>query len=247
VELYSYQAPAVPGEVRVRNAEQILPASDLDLFGGNITAFADLFRYHLLHMLGGWWVDTDVYCLTAQLPQASKAWAPEGGNLLNNAILKFPAGDPTCAELARLARERAGEPARWGALGPALLTEVLGSVAVPEHGGTQDGFYPLHWLEAHYVWLPERRADVDARLSGACFLHLWMKALIDCGIDLQCAPPDGSWLAAVAADEAWPGPKAPWHDWRTRRAITRYHEAPSVQRKLARIEAERLSSGRQRG
>src|SRR4029453_18431522 len=136
-------------------------------------------------------------------------------------------GDPTCAELASLARERAIEPASWGALGPSLLTEALGR-STSAHAGTRAEFYPLHWLEAHYAWLPERRDELEARLAGATFLHLWMKALTDCGIELDRAAPAGSWLADATRDEAWPGLKLPWHDWRTRRAISRYHEAPSV-------------------
>jgi hypothetical protein len=240
VELFAYHALDVPGDVRLQDAEQILPASDLTLFGGNIPAFADLFRYQLLHDRGGWWVDTDVYCLTSALPVAPRAWAPEGGDILNNAILKFPAGDPTCAELACLARERAIEPASWGALGPSLLTEVLARSTTSDHAGTRAEFYPLHWLEAHYAWLPERRAELEARLAGASFLHLWMKALTDCGIELDRAPPPGSWLADATRDEAWPGRKLPWHDWRTRRAISRYHEEPSVRSKLARIQGEHV-------
>lgn len=239
VELYSFQSIAVPEGVRLRRADEILPPSELCQFSGNITAFADLFRYQLLHDRGGWWVDTDVYCLTANLPAASRAWAPESGGLLNNAILRFPTADPACARICRLARERATLRGRFGALGPALLTEVLAGVNEGDHAGTRSSFYPLHWLEAHYVWLPEHRAEVEARLEGAAFLHLWMKALTDCGIDLHRAPPRGSWLGQACSGEAWPRRNLPWTEWKIRRSIARYHGHQSVRDKLAGIERER--------
>jgi mannosyltransferase OCH1-like enzyme len=69
---------------------------------GAITSFADVFRYELLHRHGGWWVDTDVYCLTDELPKGERVWAEQEPGLLNNAILKFlPATRSAPARLAR--------------------------------------------------------------------------------------------------------------------------------------------------
>jgi hypothetical protein len=247
VELYSYQSLDTPDGVTLSDAAQVLPAGAQAPFQGHVTAFADLFRYQLLHDRGGWWVDTDVYCLTATLPAVERAWAPEENGRLNNAILKFPARDPDCARLLDRARERAAGPDRWGALGPALVTEILGAPENPSHGGTRAEFYPLHWLEAHYVWLPEYRAEVAARLEQGVFLHCWMKALTDCGIDLRREPPAGSWLHTVTREEEWPRGNSAWHEWRTRRAIQRYHGAPSVRHKLASIETDPAARRRAHG
>jgi hypothetical protein len=241
VQLYSYEKLELPSGVSAANAADIIPADQVSRSPGGIATFTDLFRYQLLRDRGGWWVDTDVYCLAPELPAGPRAWADESDGLINNAILKFPAGDPLCVRLVEAARERIANLTRWGAIGPALLTEVVAGPPQLEHAGSRAAFYPLHWLEAHYVWLPEHRAEVDARLEGGMFLHLWMKALTDCGIPLHQAPPAGSWLASVTGDEAWPRRKLPWHDWRTRRAIERYHGAPSVRRKLACIEHERAA------
>jgi hypothetical protein len=212
----------------------------LDASHGGIPAFADLFRYQLLHDLGGWWVDTDVYCLTPDLPAVDYAWAEEEPGQLNNAILKLPAGDPLAARLRDLARERSSQPGRWGALGPALLTEViLGAGHAPILSSS--ACYPLHWLEAHYTWLPERRNEVESRLRGAGFLHLWMKALTDCGIDLYRKAPAGSWLEAACREEPWPSRNLPWAEWRTRRAVRRYHQTPSVRARLDHVVRRRAN------
>ena len=34
---------------------------------GSVAGFSNLFRYELLRRDGGWWVDTDVLCLAAEL------------------------------------------------------------------------------------------------------------------------------------------------------------------------------------
>ena len=233
VEVYAYHPLEVPAGVRIRPAEEILPASDLKLFD-SVQSFADLFRYELLHAQGGWWVDTDVYCLKPTLPGAARAWAAEESGLLNNAILRFPPKDPACARLCRLARERGSVPHRWGAIGPKLVTEILEGSPDGDHGGSTAAFYPLHWMEAHYAWLPERRAELESRLAGAVFLHLWMKALTMFGIELDRAPPSGSWLEMACAGERWPRRNFPWSDWRIRRSISRYHDTEWARSRLAR-------------
>jgi hypothetical protein len=35
---------------------------------GSVSAFSNLFRYYLLHQMGGWWVDADVVCLSECVP-----------------------------------------------------------------------------------------------------------------------------------------------------------------------------------
>lgn len=241
VRLYSYQALEVPPGVLLANAADIISPDQVRGLQGSIVTFTDLFRYQLLLDRGGWWVDTDVYCLSPALPVGPRAWATESEGLINNAILKFPAGDPLCAHLVELARERIAQPARWGSLGPALATEVLAGAPSSAPAANRAAFYPLHWLEAHYVWLPEYRGQVDSRLEGGVFFHLWMKALTDCGIPPHRAPPAGSWLASATHEEAWPGRKLPWYHRRTRRAIKRYHDAPSVRHKLTSVENERAT------
>ena len=67
--LYCYQPiENVPQGVQVRDANEILPESEIFLhrgiFGaGSPALFSDIWRYKLLHERGGWWVDTDVVCV----------------------------------------------------------------------------------------------------------------------------------------------------------------------------------------
>ncbi len=64
---------------------------------GSPAAFANVFRYKLLHERGGWWVDLDVLCLADAPPGAPVSLARENETMVNNAILIFPAGHPAMA------------------------------------------------------------------------------------------------------------------------------------------------------
>ena len=67
--LYTYDPiDNVPDGVALQDAGQILPQSLIfrnqnGQGKGSMAAFSDLFRYKLLLDRGGWWVDTDVFCL----------------------------------------------------------------------------------------------------------------------------------------------------------------------------------------
>jgi cytochrome P450 len=231
VRLYSYRPLDLPEGVTREDAATVLPEDAVFFFKKSIAPFADLFRYQLLHDQGGWWVDTDVYCLTSRLPDQPHAWAEDEPGIVNNAILRFPPQDPLCALLLERARERVPRLTRFDELGPILLSEVLAGHGPTDHAGSQAAFYPLHWLEAHYVWLPECRDEVIRRARGASFLHLWMKALTDSGIDLFRDPPPGSYLADLVVRCPNRLASTRWRTWRTQRAIARHQRQGWVQRR----------------
>lgn len=224
VRLFSYVAVDVPEGVTRADAAEVVPENAVFFFRKSIAPFADLFRYQLLHDHGGWWVDTDVYCLTSRLPDQPRAWAEDEPGIFNNAILRFPPRDPLCARLLENARERVPRLTRYDELGPVLLSEVLARHGPADHAGTTAAFYPLHWLDAHFVWLPEYREEVARRIRDASFLHLWMKALTDSGIDLFREPAPGSHLADLVAGCPHRLATTRWHTWRTRRAVARRQE-----------------------
>jgi glycosyltransferase involved in cell wall biosynthesis len=71
--LYDPLDAPLPDGVRHRDAAQILPRErifrkrgrdrETGVGDGSVSPFSDLFRYKLLHELGGWWTDMDVTCL----------------------------------------------------------------------------------------------------------------------------------------------------------------------------------------
>ena len=55
-------------EVKIKDASEILPINLLSSLNqnfqkANYSSFSNLFRYRLLNVYGGWWFDTDCFCL----------------------------------------------------------------------------------------------------------------------------------------------------------------------------------------
>lgn len=222
VRLYAYEPLEVPPGVVTADARAVLPLSEVKTYPG-FEAFADAFRYALLFREGGWWADVDVLCLTDQLPEAPYAWAEEEAGVINNAILKFPKGDPLMAQLATRARVLAQHPNPWGATGPHLLSEAVRSFQPSEKAGSMSAFYPLHWLDAPYLLLPKYRKAIRQRIKDAMFLHLWASTLKAVGMDLTVQPPPGSFMQELLAGYRFERPSTLRSRATLRGSIRRYY------------------------
>lgn len=78
----------------IKNANEILPSEDLHENLFHKTSISDWFRINLTHQLGGWYSDSDNYCLSElDFPEANifTFFKGETGDL-NNSIFKCEAG-----------------------------------------------------------------------------------------------------------------------------------------------------------
>lgn len=114
IVLFSYDQLDVPPGVQLSNAGEIVSESDRAAFfakaPGQFGQFSDLFRYELLRVRGGWWVDTDIVCLSPVLPDEEvviglkepvKSHEPIR---VNGAVMRFPAGHPLLEEASAFSR-----------------------------------------------------------------------------------------------------------------------------------------------
>lgn len=221
VRLFSYNQIDVPRGVINVDAGAVIEARDLECYQ-SIEAFSDRFRYELLFKQGGWWVDVDVVCLTDRLTDSSHAWAEEEPGVINSAILKFPAGDPAVGRLAKRARELVGHSDRWGATGPQLASEILGPCEPVHRAGSTAEFYPVHWLEAPRLLLPEQASEISHQIKSALFLHLWINVFKDVGVDLNKESPRGSFMYELLKAHSFPVKSTRWTELMLRRAIRKY-------------------------
>lgn len=198
--LFSYDKYDVPPGVKCKDARSILPKEQLFYFDESPSAFSNIFRYKLLLENGGWWVDTDVMCLSSSIPSCEYAWSYEDPKKINGAILRFPRGDSLASELLSDSIARAQNLSKWGQLGPLLLTEKLEGKHYHQHLGDTASFYPVHWMETHLFWLPDKADIVRSRLKGALFLHLWNSIFYKMGLNPTRRPPNGSFLAEILSD-----------------------------------------------
>jgi hypothetical protein len=198
-DLYSFDPDiAVPAQVRVRDAAELVSREQFFVyesgFGkGSPAAFANLFRYKLLAERGGWWVDTDVVCLSDAIPDYPQFAARQDDGFVNNAVMRFEGRHPVMLRCLEVAAEK-GRSVRWGDTGPLLLTEVM-----REAGETRGIFagsicYPIHHADALDVLRPSTLGSATARSSGSQFVHLWNQTLTNAGVRKTYLPPHGSLL-----------------------------------------------------
>lgn len=158
VHLYTYDevSGAPEGVVKIKG-EEILPRSKVFLAPGvrgkSYASFADLFRYELLALRGGWWFDMDMVCLKhlpppTQLTFAS-TWEGHAAPASNCAIWCEP-GDPHIIELSKRAHSivKNGDVS-FGSLGPFLLQDFIRERSLEAHVAPWTEFCPYPWRMVH--------------------------------------------------------------------------------------------------
>jgi hypothetical protein len=199
--LYTYDRNLAASEgVTLFDAEEILPKVSYITYRGehktSFALFSDLFRYKLLYEKGDWWVDTDVVCMSNSIPELEDFFAWEAPGLINGAILYFKPRSSIMEQCFHKAREIGGR-AKWGDIGPLLLTKMLTGSSSFERAYHTKYAYPIHWTEACDVLMPERYGEVARRCKDAWFLHLWNEVFRRKRVHKWALPLKGSFMHAL--------------------------------------------------
>lgn len=100
--LYTYQTlENCPSGVVIKDANQIIPQSQIFLSKNSYALFADWFRWKMLYEKGGFWVDMDIICLRPFDFESDIIFGFEGARV-SNAVLGFPAKHQLCQLLAQI-------------------------------------------------------------------------------------------------------------------------------------------------
>lgn len=222
VALYCYRVvTGVPRGVEVRDAAAILPKQAVVRHHmGSPALFADRFRYELLRLGLGTWIDCDAYFLRPLDGTAPMLFGWQDGSLINNGVLRLPADSPVLPPLLAFFEERtvpAWLPLRarlaarwrlamcgrtgirwmpWGSSGPAALTWLLRRHGLDRNALLPEVLYPVPWQRAGWILDP---AIVVGEMvtQRTVSLHVWTSQL---PAALLAAPPSGSFLARLAAE-----------------------------------------------
>jgi hypothetical protein len=201
IEVFSYEdGLAVPDWIVRKDAREILPADRVlhyrSGFGqGSPSLHSNLFRYTMLHRLGGWWIDTDVVLFGSQLsldPVFFIVEDPHSGRC-GTAVLKLPRQHPLLSE----AIERClamGEAATWGQTGPGLFTKLVNEYQLARYASPQKTAYSIFWWDFAAFFDPDRCDEVRSCCKESTFIHLWNEMWRQAGIPSDSAPPQGSYL-----------------------------------------------------
>jgi hypothetical protein len=196
VEVFTFDSGAdLPRWLRHRDAGEIVPAGQMVRYVPEADRFAihaSLFRYALLHRLGGWWIDPDVVLLATDLPDCGAFVAgPNEFGLLSTAAMKLPAGHAILAEA--LDRIASAELLDWEETGELLLTRLVGNPSlVPLANPTL--ISPVSWYDVLDLFDPAQADEVARRCGAGPFLDLHHDAWLRAGVPNFLGPPRGSFL-----------------------------------------------------
>ena len=206
VQLYSYDVRVVPSGVALCDARQVVPEEEIFLFNnpfsgtGDIAPFVDYFRLKLLTKFGGWYVDMDTICLSADIPRGERIWTKESpqDDVVSNGIIQFNKDDPVLEAMNKRSELVIKQPNSINTredLGPYLITETIKGLDLPlDMGGSWDLFYPISWHEVFKFWLPEYYDELKERTRGSIFVSLYNSWNVYAGFDAARLPPTGSYL-----------------------------------------------------
>jgi len=196
--LYSYDKIEVPDGVVLMDAGEVISEERYFCYAdgpgrGSPSAFSNLFRYELLLRYGDWWVDTDVICMSENVPENEFVYAYEDTAHINGAIIKLPQGSSLAFQL--LAEASAlGKNISWGQAGPVLITRVVKKNSFEKYCLPTEMLYPLNYDEALLFLLPEAKEQVAEKCAKGYFVHLWNEILKRSAIRKDISPPEGSFL-----------------------------------------------------
>ena len=200
VDLYTYDLKLVaPAGVRVCDAAELVSRDEVFVyqaegFGkGSPSAFSNYFRYKLLAERGGWWIDTDVVCLTDCIPVVNEFFARQDKDFVACGTMYFPPRHPImlrCLEQTI----KLGRTVKWGDTGPHMLTRVLEERGSLDRAAPASVCYPIHYSQALDLLRPSKTAVLAPRIETSLFLHLWNSMLVYRGVQKTCLPPQGSLL-----------------------------------------------------
>lgn len=177
--LYAYDSLQVPPGVELANAASTIPVAERDAFFSmeigqvqfrRISQFSNGFQYRLLHDQGGWWVDTDVLCLSSDIPKSDPIFAWESFDVIGNAILKFPRRYPVMSDALKFWRENQSVPT-FGYTGPYLFTRLIREHGLADVTAPVRTIYQIPPVDALATWDPTRRAKVESVIVGLSYVR----------------------------------------------------------------------------
>ncbi|HLH12844.1 MAG TPA: hypothetical protein VKV77_13335 [Methylovirgula sp.] len=204
VTIFAYEDCGAPSHFRIFDAARILKREHLFFYNsdpgrGSVSGFSNRFRYKLLELADGWWIDTDVVCLSREWPASGKAAigaAWEDTNLVGSAVLRLDSA------MAKELAERAaaiGKKAKWGETGPQLLTGFVRDKRWSNSILPAPAFYPVHYLDWYKIFMSNFRECVQQSCGSSYALHLWNEMARRTGFDKSILPDRNSFFGSLVA------------------------------------------------
>ena len=172
IELFTYDPKiVVPDWIVRRDANEIWEAAHVlsyqkDLGRGSFALHSNLFRYAMLHKLGGWWIDLDLVLLHPELPTDQIYFSLETSDppRATFSVLKFPPAHPVLAKAMNRCVARGEEPL-FGETGADLFTEMVVTHDLARFGHHMQDAYPIPAVDIKALFDPDRCEEVQKRCA----------------------------------------------------------------------------------
>jgi hypothetical protein len=196
--LYLYDEPAgLPDGVILRDAAEIVPRGRLFYYpsggfnAGSVAGFANLFRYSLIHSLGGWWVDIDLCCVNAFTYEEEEFYLKDPSKTevvrAANALFKAPAGSDVMQYCLTQFAQKDVTRVVHGETGPNLLTEALVTSGKASLIRENDLYFPIPWWNYARLF-----ADEKVPVEHCHTVHFWNAMIREDKLDKDAQYPTDS-------------------------------------------------------
>jgi len=218
--IYSYEPEklrGVPSGAIVRDAAEVMPRERLLTYAecGSYALGANFWRYELLALGLGYWVDLDLLLMKPLESDQDYVFGREQEGTINTAVLLAPKESglvrdlnalpekvgcppwygPRRSALYYMRRLRHG-PLRlqdhpWGTFGPGMFGYLVKKHRLIDYAAEPDVFYPVSWREAASLYGPAEKVEeqLTERTRG---IHLYNSQLRELA---KSRPPEGSFMA----------------------------------------------------
>jgi hypothetical protein len=174
--LYLYDDIAVPDGVVVKDANEILPSSEIFCYGehtgmfkGSLAAFSNLFRYELLLKRGGYWVDLDIICLKFFDFSEPYVFGKVDECEVGSAVIKTPKNCDLSRFFMDECRRKDLNKINHGEIGPDLVTRGIFNFTLQRYIKDANIFYPIHWSRHVDLFNPHKCTVCESSYA----VHLW--------------------------------------------------------------------------
>lgn len=166
----------------VRDANEIIPRSEIFSVRGGYSSFSDFFRWKVVLMNGGWWTDLDAVCLkpfdfTDDYVFVGGLGPVGSDNCVSSGIFKAPAYSDVMIRGWNRCLEMDPATMTWGQAGPPLFTELVHKFNLTSHIIPGKLFFPVFYSGAPAVFLEPNAPEIsEEAYSVHLFNEMWRLA-----------------------------------------------------------------------
>ena len=179
--LYSYnEISNIPEGVIVKDGRDILPEEDIFAYKvgpgkGSFSAFSNYFRYKLLELKGGWWVDTDMVCVKPWDMDRKYVFISEQdyytrNDIINSGAIKCPVDSEVMKYCYGVCESKNKETLEWGIVGPKLLGEGVEKFDLQKYVYPRQTFCVVAPFNSQIFIKPISSFELPDGIYG---IHLW--------------------------------------------------------------------------